>query len=131
MLFSYQPEQIHPRNLFRETDSVYADVDMTSWYRQLIKMRARHEELQRGSIYFLSPSASDRSLAFIRTIDQTELVLIAINADSKRAVTIELPRTLSLAQSETYFGRASLNRRRNHVVLPPLSADLLYLVRKP
>jgi glycosidase len=128
--FSYQPEKAHPYKLFREPDTVAFDSTLFSWYQQIIKLRKEDPVLQSGSVFFLTPSSDEKTLAFLRTLDYFDVRLVVINSNPDKKVTVELPRTLRIQTKKSVFDRVKLNPRRNHVQVPPLTADIIHVIRK-
>lgn len=128
---TYDAEKAHPALLFRQPDSVFYDRPLSDWYKQMIALRNSEEVLRHGNIYFISPSPAEKCIAFIRTDDLFRLLLVVINHDDRSSVTVELPRTVRITTGNSLLGNASLHRRRNHVILPPGSFDLVLLERRP
>jgi glycosidase len=127
---TYQPEKQHPSKLFRDADSVLYNDDIAAFYKQMTGMRRNDPVLQSGSIFFLTQTSYTSTVAFLRTLDYEAVRLVVINTDSAKTATVELPRTLRIETQKSRFGRLKLNKRRNHVMIPPLTADIIEVVRK-
>ena len=90
--FNYQPETHNQFGKTRPADSVQFNQQLFNYYHKLIKIRKDHQALRSGKIAFL-PNTQHKLLAFTRSNDIEELIIVINNQNQSIKESIQLPDT--------------------------------------
>lgn len=123
--YQFEDETTHPLGLARPTDKVAFDSSLFKFYQRMIKMRKSNPVFEKGDYKFVVVNNSSRVIAYSRTYNGTEALVVFNRSNKKR--TVKVPATAS-AYTNLIAGDQTFNAAKSNVVVtlePGQSAVLL------
>jgi glycosidase len=125
----YEDETTHPFNKPRPVNKVKQDTDLLNFYKELIRIRKNNPALVYGNIVFSLADDENKTLAYSRIYENTEIVAAFNKSDKKQILKIPVQKNgiykNALNENETFEAKES-------ILTIPLNPDkAIILVCKP
>ena len=84
----YETETTHPFGKKRPSDDVQFNLNLFNWYKQLIEIRIKNEELRTGDLDFVD-SGDDDILIYKRTLGDKSILVLVNNSNMIKEITAD------------------------------------------
>jgi len=78
----FDPEVSDPLGRERKPDSVFADMDLLGWYKNLVSIRNENKELSEGDLNFFYVNSKQKVLGYSRTLED-KTIYIFLNSSNE------------------------------------------------